>query len=363
LIELVDLVFRTSRGLPATMAQEFPLMLSPDNCGDLYIIRADDRIVSHVGLYRQIMVCDGIEVPVACLGAVCTHPQYRGRGLAGQLTDLAIERARQKGCLLMPISGSRSLYTRRGACTISPTYQLAINAEHLQPAEASRFTTGPYRQPDLPELLALQRQQRVRYRWQGPEVPILLRAHLELGCSAWTARDAAGALAGFLLVRHAGPMAGRDRSTASVVLHLGRPETLPSLAATALQKLSLSALLFTALPGEDQLLAALRTVGAQPDLGSSGWTVKILDLAGLVERFKDRFARVGELSIRVEADTLVIGLDGQDVALADQRQVCAALFNGPSAWPPMLKLLSAEQQRWLRQVLPLPVANYGVNFI
>jgi len=362
LIELANLVFRASAERPPTMGEEFPLLLSAGNCEDLYVTRADGRLVSLVGVYRQTMVCDGLEVPVACLGSVCTHPDYRGRGLAGGLTDLAITRARQQGCLLMPISGSRTLYSRRSACQIAPTQLAQISAEHLNSRKAPGLSVRPYDDGDLPAVLSLHARKTVRYAWSQETFAPLLKSHLDISSSAWVACDNDDELVGFLLVLHRGPMAGRGPR---VVNHVGGAHTFAPLARAALDQIPAESIQFAALPGEIESLAAIEAAGCPVETQTSGWTLRILDLAGLCERLAERLADVAGVSITPGrgGERLVIAVGRQHVELTGAADVTAALFNGPQAWPDPLAALSPKEQEVLGSVLPLPVPNYGLNYI
>jgi len=364
-VELIDLVFRTSVGKPPTMAREFPLLLSAGNCHDLYITKVDGQVVSHVGVYRQTIVCDEMEVPVASLGSVCTHPDYRGRGLAGELADLAIERCRQGGCLLMPISGRRTLYTRRDACQIAPAESAIITAEQLGTRAGQSLRIDEYEGGCLDEIVALQGQRAPRYLWSARTLEALLNCHLDMSSSAWTARDSAGTLVGLLVVAHRGPMVGRDPTVGKVVNHVGSPETFAPLAAMALGQLEIHGLRLAALPGEGDLLAVMRALDVVPETASSGWTLKVLDLPGLLQRCAQRLARVPDLSLRAADDgsSLTVTLSGGSVTLDGPEQINAVLFNGPSAWPQAVRQLPAGPRQQLRRVLPLPIPGYGLNYI
>ena len=56
----------------------------------------------------------GVIIDVGSLGSVCTHPDYRGRGLAGSLLAHVENELRAQGVDLLYVSGGRSLYLRGG---------------------------------------------------------------------------------------------------------------------------------------------------------------------------------------------------------------------------------------------------------
>lgn len=74
------------------------------------------RIVSTVRVFLRQIYLRGEKVPAGCLGEVCTHPAYRGRGLATRLIQRSIAWMREHDIPISALStgGSSSLYTRLG---------------------------------------------------------------------------------------------------------------------------------------------------------------------------------------------------------------------------------------------------------
>lgn len=82
--------------------------------GETYIIAADGKPVSQIGTFQErIHAFDGL-IQAGCIGGVCTHPAYRGYGLATQLMEYCTQKLVEGGARLMVISGGRGLYTRLG---------------------------------------------------------------------------------------------------------------------------------------------------------------------------------------------------------------------------------------------------------
>jgi len=114
-LDLVNLVFRTSRGMKPTMQEEFPLLFNEKNVENLRIIKVDGKIVSHVGIFECDAIIHGCRLKVGMIGAVCTHPDYRGRGFATRLVEDAMSKMRRDGVNIVMISGIRRLYDRAGS--------------------------------------------------------------------------------------------------------------------------------------------------------------------------------------------------------------------------------------------------------
>ncbi|MXX03457.1 MAG: GNAT family N-acetyltransferase [Gemmatimonadetes bacterium] len=113
LCTLINTVFRGD-GV-GRMEAQYPLLFTPENYDELFVIVDEGVVVSHVGaLTRDISVL-GCRMSTMSIGAVATYESHRGRGLATQLMEEAVRKAVAQDAVLMPISGGRGLYTRLGA--------------------------------------------------------------------------------------------------------------------------------------------------------------------------------------------------------------------------------------------------------
>ncbi len=82
--------------------------------GQTFLIAAAGRPVSQISTFlTPLKIYDGV-VRVGSIGGVCTHPDYRGHGLATRLMEHCTRHLVQSGAGLMLISGGRGLYTRLG---------------------------------------------------------------------------------------------------------------------------------------------------------------------------------------------------------------------------------------------------------
>src|SRR5437016_2427040 len=59
----------------------------PEQLKTKWILKSGGRIASHVGLFPFTAVVEGRKLKVAGIGAVATHPDFRGRGLMKRLMD------------------------------------------------------------------------------------------------------------------------------------------------------------------------------------------------------------------------------------------------------------------------------------
>ncbi|MDA3800037.1 MAG: GNAT family N-acetyltransferase, partial [Kiritimatiellae bacterium] len=114
--KLCNFVFRkTETPDHNDMHLQFPFLLSEDNANNLMVAVDGEKIVSHIGTSLTPMIIDGVEIPYGQIGAVCTHPDYRGQGLGTKLLFNAFENFKANDVNFITISGGRGLYRRNGA--------------------------------------------------------------------------------------------------------------------------------------------------------------------------------------------------------------------------------------------------------
>ena len=94
--------------------EEAPASYIPPRRGGIYILADQGRLVSRIGVTHFHLQMYAATIQVASIGGVCTHPDYRGQGLASHLLDYCTQKLAQEGARLMLISGTRGLYTRLG---------------------------------------------------------------------------------------------------------------------------------------------------------------------------------------------------------------------------------------------------------
>jgi GNAT superfamily N-acetyltransferase len=101
-------------GGPEIIEEEVPASYIPPRRGGIYILAHQGKLVSQLEVFHdQIRIYDGT-IRVASIGGVCTHPDYRNKGLASHLLDHCAGKLVQEGARLMLISGAHGIYTRLG---------------------------------------------------------------------------------------------------------------------------------------------------------------------------------------------------------------------------------------------------------
>jgi predicted N-acetyltransferase YhbS len=101
------------------------------------IIALDGKPVSHVAVVYNTIFVQGARAKAASFGGVCTHPDYRKRGLASELLDSCFGEAYEAGATMVLISGARGLYRRAGAQPAGPVWEAVVRESAVVPAPAA----------------------------------------------------------------------------------------------------------------------------------------------------------------------------------------------------------------------------------
>jgi hypothetical protein len=285
--------------------------------------------------------------------------------------DMAIRRSIEAGDLLMPISGKRTLYTSRGATSLGPQIRLnvPIAADSFsRPAcgpsavATTDFTVRPCEPADWPRLAALQACEPVRYGWTDRESRIFDSLCRFGGiCLLACRKDGEPAAALLFTVDH--PMYGGKDGVGRVVQFLGDVRAVPALLDCAAARYAQTGIdwpvLTTANPALAQTLLAL---GASGKSEITRWTVAILNLAGLVGKIAPTLARAGvELSAR--DGRLTVAAQGQSITLDQPDLQVELLFRSAATWGEPLARMPLDLRIACSAVLPVPLPDYGINYV
>ncbi len=143
------------------MAGRYPLLFDPANAENLRIIETPDgAVASHAGFVLREARLGGRQARLACIGAVFTLPERRGRGLATAVVEDALSRARALGAAAVLVSGAGPLYERLGFARLGPAVRYLSGGDVPGAAE---LTVTAAATPDVPELAALYDREPVRF--------------------------------------------------------------------------------------------------------------------------------------------------------------------------------------------------------
>ncbi|MBN2336178.1 GNAT family N-acetyltransferase [Candidatus Bathyarchaeota archaeon] len=154
---------------------------TPMTIEHVFAVKQGDRTVASLILIPQTWVMDGVELKVAEMGCVATHPDHRRRGLQGILNERFDQAAREGGYDLCALAGIPYFYRQFG-------YEYSLDLDHGAsipvdriPAVASAFTARRFTEGDIPAAAKLLEQSQSLYYVHSPRSIRVWRMQHETG--------------------------------------------------------------------------------------------------------------------------------------------------------------------------------------
>lgn len=207
-IALSNATFRTVD--QKSMGEAFPQIFS-SALGQSFGAFVEDRLVSFMGLVPSVVRIGPSRVHTYSLGAVCTHPDYRGRGLASELMACVIAHTRASGASLLFVSGNRPLYSRFHCVPFGTFLEITLErettrifSERVEPSNGTRWVTREVQSGDWFTIAELANARPVRFETSVWEISTLLQADAYASCFGYRQHtliaERAGQACGFLTV-------------------------------------------------------------------------------------------------------------------------------------------------------------------
>ena len=351
--ELADCVFM--QGRTGVMGDLFPRLFHEDNRENLFVFAEGGRVVSHVGMVEREARIAGCELRVACMGAVSTYEEFRGKGLASQLVRAALGKARADGVDVMLISGDRTLYRRVGAVPVGCDFRCVADADTTGRLHNPRLRVRRAVEGDLAACAAAYNTKPVRFVRPMKEWSDFLdsRATAE-GWHYLLIVEEEGAFRGYLAVAR-----GHDWPCGDLAEFGGAPTAVAGALRSVSEATGEKLLRVTLQPHEDALRAALSQAGAAfaPVSVDGAWTiVNFTRLMGRLRPWIDQHAgsaAAQSMNCREDEETCALSLRGETVTLS-RAEMAQMIFNTPEGIPPPPPF---------RDVFPAPTIAYGIGYI
>jgi GNAT superfamily N-acetyltransferase len=383
-LKLANDIFRPKAPV---MGRAFPTLFRPENARYLRIFADGSRPVSLVGACVYEMAVFGCRLRTGNVGAVCTHPDYRGRGFASRLLDDMIALLRRDGVHVMDVSGGRGMYqragcVRTGGLLVYPPITAEQAARLVSPAAASPVD---YSARYLEAMQRAYQREPVRYLRPLREAALLtgmVGTRGEGGRLLVLTRDPSGRPA--LQHRREGGPRGRPRGGREVVGHLemrfglregvvrgrvneyaGERAALVASLAGVMAHLGLESLHLVIPAWDADFIAGLAPLGLTPTPTGTGHTYRIINLPVLAEALGDYLReRLGETAERLrfeqQGDRYRVRC-GRAAVTLDSPRATQMVLGAPQG--PAVPKAARPLRRLLEAVFPLPMILPGLNYV
>ncbi len=337
---------------------------TPPRRGGIQVICHRGVPVSQIGVYHSRVSVYGSPLRIASIGGVCTHPDYRGLGLATRLLDYCTRKLTAEGARLMLISGMRGLYTRAGCVTAQKFEYIVLKPGQLRPG-VDDLSLRPATEADAPLCDRLYQTEPVHFARRVEEFAAHFRRPEEFTKAEDWIIEATGRPVAYLFTGLPWEYGGESGADArEVIEYAGSRVALVGALTEVMARLNLRELRL-AVPWQDvDLLHLLHERGVTGDhIPLVGHTMRIVNFPGLMRdlrpyvrarltrsqrrglRFQqegDRYAIVrGEERLELDGATmtrLVMGVPAEvaheaPVASGALGEITSALFPLPSFLP------------------------------
>ncbi len=303
---------------------------NPDQLKTKWILKVGGKIVSHVGIFPFTALVEGRKLKVAGIGAVATHPDFRGQGLMKSLMEKIDEEIIRGGYDLSILWGERGLYLPYG-------YERALFMDQFsfqkKPLEyfAAPEKVRPARDKDLPAIQKLYSNHPSRLLRKTDQTSSAFKRFERKNEKPLWVLEEKGKVAAYALFWRPASFWKPAPGPLDLAEWGGGAEDVACLIATVLQNESTDYLTATVYPGCGLHLWALENCSNQARVTQS-FMVKPLNLLGVLKAFEPQIQqRAKALGLKGQGSLTIQMEEGQDVTLVfgSVLRVAAGKGKGP----------------------------------
>ncbi|UUZ80013.1 GNAT family N-acetyltransferase [Paenibacillus sp. P26] len=287
---LADLIFRDDE--QTSMGDAFPPIFQTAMSHSFGAFAEDGRLAAFMGLVPSVLRIGNARLNVFSIGSVCTHPDFRGQGLASRSLELCKAHADASGASLIFVSGDRSLYTRAhcnpfGRVTRFTPRHEDIGRLRVPHAAGSGYSVRPFERSDIFALQSLVSSRVVAFERSVADLGEWLDAaayasRLKLEHRVLVALDGAGRAEAYAVL--AVPGAAKAKSSPVVIEWAGSPAAMAALLADALERYELSSLGLTVEWHEGETARLFQEAGLASESAANAGTVYIVNADRLYQQ-------------------------------------------------------------------------------
>jgi len=344
---------------------------TPPRRGGIQVLCHQGVPVSQIGVYHSRVSVYGSHLRVASIGSVCTHPDYRGRGLATHLLDYCTRQLTAEGARLMLISGMRGLYTRAGCVTAQEFEYIVLKSDDLRTriSRINGLRVRPATEADAPLCARLYQMEAVHFVRRVEEFVAHFQRPEEFSKAKDWIIEVAGRPVAYLFTGIPWEyQRDKDAGVREVVEHAGSRVALVGALAGVMARLNLRELRLL-VPWQDvDFLQLLREQGATGEhIPLIGHTMRIVDFPGLMSDLRPYVrARLTArqrrgLRFEQEGDRYSIARGRERLEL-DGKGMTRLVAGAPAEVAPDVPVAPGALGEIIPALFPLPSFLPGLNY-
>jgi len=364
-IALSDATFRDHEH--RSMGEAYPYVFS-SSLGQSYGAFVDGRLVSFMGLVPAVIRIGPAALNVYSLGSVCTHPDYRGQGIAGDILSEIFSHIDHADGTMLFVSGSRSLYSRAGCYPFGRVYGYRYDSSHLSSQElreaTDQFVIREIQSTDWFQLHHLTQGESVRYEQSLWDLAQLIEAGAVASNRKHTMHslvaEREGKVQAFIV--YSIPTAASTEVSTELYHYAGDRDTIRMLFEHAMVTHAAVGLNITVPDHDLEMQEQLKHVPHEER--RCGGTLKIIRSERLLEQLRPYLAtQSSEVAEQIAVSSLENGLSlitiGARSVEVTPEELLDVLFGSNEAIS-----MEEELRTLLNHVFPVPLPfNGGLNFV
>ncbi len=359
LCDLVHTVFRPG------LADEYPHFYTPAHAGEMRVVVADGRVVSHIGALRRNVSIFGCTVRTSSLGGVATYEEHRGNGYATALFEDTMRVCREDGVDFMLVSGYRKMYHRFGCRYVGRDWNFSISAERAGDFDDDGVELVAASRDDVPAMASVYREEPVRWMRPPSDYSHAFNGFVMNRPALVFKVCEAGMMRGYMIVQE--PREGDDRIPVQEAA--GDRRCLTGALGKLIRTLDLQAIGLHVMGCDRLFHECLQSRGITGAPANSSGTVTLINFVQFMERMRPYFAEViGEsearsLVFREDGDEMTFTYGGDQVVAPDQGAAVQLIFGTLEGAEEALLKSGGRAGEILAEVFPIPALWYGVNYL
>ncbi len=357
---LTDIVFRQS------MPEQYPQLFNLDNLDNLRVCFDGSTCTSHTGMTRRRALIMGCTIDVCCIGAVCTHPDYRKLGLASLCLDSAVNHAHDNGVDFMIVSGDRGLYTRNGCLKVGHDFIVELSNDTLKglvPSPNITVSEIPLH-VDLSSIASCYRMEPVRFVRPPDDYKYLKQSGWAMNSPVkiFAVMNQHGNVLGYFTVREfqqSEPISVVEFAGDRSAILTGMRQVLNIEGSPSIQM---------QIQGHDAVMMnLLNNLDARLSPTNASGTVKIINFEQLLKRMTPYFIellgelRASKLRFEQSGNSYIFGY-GSEEFTTDRDMATQTVFGSPNGLPQLISNIESDLGSMLRTIFPVPTLWYGINY-
>jgi len=344
---------------------------TPPRHGGIQVLCHRGVPVLQIGVYHSQASVYGSHLRVASIGGVCTHPDYRGQGLATRLLDHCAHKLTAEDARLMLISGMRGLYTRAGCVTAQEFEYIVLKPDVLRTriSRINGLRVRPAIEADAPLCARLYQTEPVHFVRRVEEFVIHFQRPEEFSKAEDWIAEVAGQPVAYLLTSI--PWEYRreqDTDAREVVEYAGSRVALVGALAEVMARLGLRELRLRVPRQDVDLLQLLREQGITGEhVPLIGHTMHIVNFPALMSDLrpyvKARLTEGQRRGLRFEQEGNQYGIvRGQERVELDGAAMTRLVMGVPAEVAPAISIAPCALGEIIPALFPLPSLLPGLNY-